>query len=555
MLEKFQYFSDDRSWLNKISFIVLIALIGNFLVHQYMYSGNRPFALDDARMYLLHFQQRFLDSDSLIERIAYFFSETNYPHTKFTGRVVAYLYYLTTGEVNFKFLIMFGSLMLVAFLFIAKRIFGLSFFFVLPLAIILFAIDFVGFWVGPMTGFPFLLIYAPLVFYCLSKDKIILAGFIAFVASFTHSPGIFVFLAAFPLFLIAPNNSMKKRLLWICMFMITAFMYWYLVLSQNDLARLEESRSLGSIIKCLPSLVAYEGQFLSMPVLGLENGKSIARHLPVVGVTIALSVLFSILATVYAKRKAFTAPAAISLAFVFFCLMPGPISAFVNDNCASTTDLVPPRYLMYALMAWVGIYLFAITNAKKHLNVVIAIIFIAAFLPKYFYTIKKGRKSIENKEYSWVQRLTVSEELSTEVKIMKSANNIGIYTNYFPSYPILHNSNGIATESLEDFWYIFDITEDYCNVEVILKISETETVEIWVGDGGNSRGFIPRQFHINRLKKRNSQYLTPAEQKRFNRSYNGYVFLTEDKSCESGIRLKVGNRISTKLKTSNVSRN
>lgn len=93
----------NRHNLNYIFFAVFALLVATFLYSQFLYSLNAPFALDDARMYLMLFEDRFLDSNSLPEKLGYFFSETNYPHAKLTGRFFPIYTISSRGRLIFNF--------------------------------------------------------------------------------------------------------------------------------------------------------------------------------------------------------------------------------------------------------------------------------------------------------------------------------------------------------------------------------------------------------------------------------------------------------------------
>ena len=91
---------------------VFFAIAAIFLIVQFNVAVNAPFAPDDARMFLSQFMNKYVDA-TFIEKIMYHFSVTNYPHAKFSGRAFSTLFYEITGSVDFKFLIMLGSAILV----------------------------------------------------------------------------------------------------------------------------------------------------------------------------------------------------------------------------------------------------------------------------------------------------------------------------------------------------------------------------------------------------------------------------------------------------------
>ena len=259
-----QFLDRNQSRLERVGFLIFLALALYFFLRNITLAKNFPYALDDIRMYLGTFENRFLDGETFFAKIKYFFSQTNYPHTKLVGRFISAIQYGFTGTVNFKFLIISGMITLIGFILVAKRVFELGFLAIVPLALILFSPGKLLFWIGPITGFPFLLLFVLLSFHFLSKGQIFQAATIAFIASFTHSPGIFVFFAGLPMFLVTPNKSIRNVLIWLLFFAATVFVYWYMVLSVGPAGGVaRQERSIRTIAQCLPSMIAYEGQFLS----------------------------------------------------------------------------------------------------------------------------------------------------------------------------------------------------------------------------------------------------------------------------------------------------
>ena len=547
------FFERHMRKIEKFSFWALLGLVAFFLVWHLRFAENFPYALDDTRMYLKTFEDRFLDAEGWA-KIKFFFSETNFPHTKLVGRSLATLHYVFTGTINFTFLIYIGVFALVWFIFLAKKTFNLKYLAVLPLALLLFAPGKMVYWIGPVTGYPFLLCLTLLSFWMLSKGKLYWAGAIAFVASFTHSPGIFVFLAAAPLFLVPPNKSVRRIGVWVLFFAITAFVYWLMVFADSPVSGVaRQERSLSSIAACLPSLVVYEGQFLSLPILALDGHTSYVAGKPVLSALLTFLVGAGCLAIIWWKRNTFSMTMAVSLSFLLFCMLPGAISAFVSDDCASFSDKVAPRYIMYAMMAWAGIYLFVLVNSPKKFTPIIALLSSLALLPSFHSVNKDLYKVSEYQQYQWIQRITYNFGKKAEDRALQSAIDRGIYDPYLPEFLPAKAENEVPSGELEDIWYIFDRNADFCKVEFILKKEVPKPIEIWTEE--DAKRFRPALFHVRLVRGRNRQRLNEKLKRTSNKVLDSYVYFTSDEAiCEGPLYIRAGDKLSKTLVMTDVER-
>jgi len=534
---------------------VFFTLATIFLLIQSKVAVNAPFAPDDARMFLSQFMDKYVDGDSFIDKIKYHFSVTNYPHAKFSGRVFSTLFYETTGSVNFKFLIMVGSLVLALFIGLTKRSLGVNYLLLLPLVFLLLTPSRVNHWVGPIAGYPFLLVYALITFYLMSKGKFILPVIIAFICSFTHSPGIGIFLAAFPLFLLHPNKGWTKRIGWIAAFLSTAFIYWATIISKNTLVRSEDGRGLSEIAQCLPSMIAYEGQFLALPILSVRKLSKILQSTPALAIIMALAVLGICLFVIWSRRKSFDPKFAFLISFLIFCSIPGPVSAFVSDKCTTMNDLVAPRYMMYSLMAWAGIYVFLIGSAKPRLQFTLAIIFSLLFIPRFAENYTGASYLSDYLSYKWVKRGTLNRvndlEKSRTNPVFIKALEKNVFKPQHPQHPKLIGDIGETEPNWSDFWYRLDINDYFCKVEILTHNSKNEPVEIWVGDQSVSPGlnrFAPTE---NNPRRTQSTFFPkrkdiPKDLKR--QSIRAYYYVAENSGqCESSLRFRQGENLSPVL--------
>ena len=541
---------------SKFVFFLIAAI---FLGFQFRYAINAPYAQDDARFFVFHFINRYVEGDSFIDKIKYHFSVTNYPHSKLSGRFFSTLYYELTGSVSFKFLIILGSAILVFFVFLVRKILDLNYIVLLPLTLLLFTPDLVSQWVGPISGYPFLLIYALIIFHLLSKGKFVLPVIIAFICSFTHSPGLGVFLAAFPLFLISPNNAWIKRISWLAMFIFTAFVYWATIISKNSLVRSEDSREIADIVSCLPSMIAYEGQFLALPFLENRTLSKTLQSVPILAVGLAFIVLTACLAIIWVRRKSFDPKFASLLAFLIFCMLPGPISAFVSDNCTSFNDIVAPRYMMYSMMAWTGLYIFFTNVLKPRQQIIAAVLFSALFLPRFVQVYQDAPGRSNALSYKWLKRGTFNQISETGKpenfsKLIK-AKETGVFSAQLPEYSIGLGDVKNVEENWNDFWYRLNINDYYCRLEVLTHNAEEVLVEVWATDIdalSTTQRYVLETIPPKRT--RNTWLKTKANTPRDLRksSIRAYFYVTENEGqCDTNLRFRQGNKLSSPLEKSN----
>ena len=146
--------STPRKLFDAVGFVILALLAVAFVHTQFRNGYNIPWLSDDTAFFLGQFMRRFLDADSVFEKVAYFFSASNHPHAKLSGRLISYVHYLLFGTVDFAVLIVAGSCVLCAFVFAARFTLVGNFLLAVPLGVILLAPYWVNSWVSPITGYP-----------------------------------------------------------------------------------------------------------------------------------------------------------------------------------------------------------------------------------------------------------------------------------------------------------------------------------------------------------------------------------------------------------------
>ena len=540
-------------------FLIVGAIAIAFIIVMWIYSFDAPKYSDDTDIYLGHFMERYLEADSITDRIKYFFSETNYPHTKFTGKVLSALYFSIFGVVNFKFLLFTGVLALIGFLFLYQKLYRVEPVFLIPIALLLLAPSIVRFWLGPMTGFPFILVYALLICYLFSKQRYVLAAVIAFITSFTHSPGIAIFLALLPLFLDKKHRRLFPVLMWSGTFFVT-------ILAYNAVLSAPLTRGgMPDLPECFYSLAVYQGYLLSMP---LDNNlhKIQAPLLQAFKTTHFLSFLFLVFIAAslswvvlrsVKKRSYHLLP---PFCFMLFCLASGPLIGWQRDNCAMLTDLPARRYTAHALMGWVGIYIFLLSASGRKTGLILSFLFSLMLLPQFLARYKSVDTIDYHRSEYWIERSTLFARHKLlfdlhERKTLIRAMTSGVYFPHQFEYQKLDAINadmepGKAENVLDDLWYHYDENQYFCMLEFIVKHTprSQNPPQVWLRDSTHVTGYVPfARKRMDRIRRRYplDQNIAPY----LERGHKAFLFTAKkNEGCRSEIRVWHDGRVSKNLK-------
>lgn len=427
---------------NNISLAIIGIVIFIFLFITIKYSPDSPFTLDDSRIFISTYITEYLSSDRIIDKISFFFSKTIYPHTKLVGRLINHLLFIVTGELQFKWLIIIGSIVKVIFVLFSGNFIQhqLKYLILIPLAALLFSPYYNSIWIGPIAGYPYLFLFVLLNCYLIKKDKYLASSVTCFICSFTHTPGLLIFPLSILLILATKKQPLKLILLYSSIFVATFLLYKYMVL---DTRRGFSSRNIvlyPSSFDELLSMLTYVRDFIHIPF------KSVAPKF-VSTIVACITVILSIHSLLtYKKSK----DVHVFLFFLFTCFTP-VLSCLMNDDKSTLFDTAAPRYEMYALYFWFGLYLFIAVN---YLNKYTSILLFSLFCLYGIRNVKNNLNFpsfVEAREYKWTYKYLVdqnknfvkkseSEIVSKAISygMLKSRNKIKLikdknFLNYFES--------------------------------------------------------------------------------------------------------------------------
>ena len=428
--------STPRKLFDAVGFVI-IALLAVAFIHTQVRNGyNIPWSSDDALFFLGQFIEWFLDVDSVFEKIAYFFSPSHFPHAKLSGRLIAYVHYLLLGTVDYTFLKVAGGLILCAFVFAVRFTLIGNFLLAVPLGVILLAPHWVNSWVALITGYPFLLLYAALIYWLFSRKRDFMALPIAAVASFTHSPGLLVFVPVLVVLLLSRPIDFRRVALWGLVFALTIVLYYFFVLQHGKSVFRDFDSADVSVGLSLISRIVYGAKFVMLPFAPF-----LGRSLPVWNY-LAVAALFALPGVVFVHgvfRRGFLAcpDKRASFAFYLFCLAPLGAAIVTRDDPASLTDNLVGHYFIYSLMAWSGTYvLVSGTVSKFSAKSFVALVFSAMFIMTWYHAYRWTDNHTETRLYAWYERGTSDADDRSfwwhEPRPLRDGAERGIYAPSFP---------------------------------------------------------------------------------------------------------------------------
>lgn len=362
-----------------------------------------------------------------------------------------------------------------------------------------------------------------------------------------------IFVAALPLFLVSPNNDWRKRGAWLFAFGFSFYVFWEVIFSSHPTGLIDSGAfSLTEFAQCIPSRLAYEGQFLSLPVLGDHTFSRTVRINPILGVSITLLVASLLVGIVWRQRKSFTPRKAMFLSLLLFYLSGGVLAAMFSDKCGTMTDTVAPRYIVLSVMAWIGIYLFLLENSNRKVQLILALVFTVLFTPRFIAEYKNAPKEYADRYHTWVQIGTLTNVPPSrtwfELDDLEKAIEGGVYRPLFMSGNLSKLPLPEKTSPIKAFWYDLVENDCFCKVETIIGAKDDPVLEIWIGEPGSLRRIVPQETDprmVRRFLKNGSRLL--KENPRVSRHSKSYLYVTDNLEDCKRIRIRRGDGVSDYL--------
>ncbi len=507
--------STPRKLFDAVGFVILALLAVAFVHTQFRNGHNISWSYDDTYFFLKQFMERFLDADSVFDKIGYFFSISNHPHAKLSGRLIAYVHYLLFGTVDFAVLKVAGSLILCAFVFAARFTLIGNFLLAVPLGVILLAPYWTNYLITLAVGYPFLLLYAALIYWLFSRKRDFMALPIAAVASFTHSPGLFVFVPVLVVLLLSRPIDFRRVALWGLVFALMIVLYYFFVLQYGpSVFRNRESEDVSVGLSLLSGIV-YGAKCVMLPFVPF-----LGRSLPVWNY-LAVAALFALPGVFFVHgivRRGFLAcpDKRASFAFYLFCLVPLGVAMVTIDDPSSVTDNPSPHYLVYSLMAWSGTYVIVSNMLLKFsAKSFVALVFSAMFIMTSYHAYRWTDNHAESDVYAWYERATrnaddpinpmLIEVLQRMGRTVQAAAERGIFAPSFPGSdplegPVPPVSEWKSISQLENLhWHRLRTNDDFILLTLLRSGVPGDDVSVVLSTSrGNQRFsvFRPKFEHV-----------------------------------------------------------
>ncbi|MFN4147368.1 MAG: hypothetical protein ACK4GN_16195 [Runella sp.] len=346
--------------LNRLAIFVLAAVAFGFYRFVFQNAVNTPYFDDYA---YLEYIIKLSDAPNLWEFLNELERKHN-GHGVITAKLVVWLDWLLTGQVNFRTLILVGStlvLMLVGYFWKILQANGLSFFYLLPVGLFLFTPAYHEniFWAAALWQYIASFVMGILTYYLLAKNtKTAFWGAIAagFLLTYTNGNGLFGMYigAVIPLL----QQRYRSLLIWLLACVATTFIYYYRYpFGFGSLG--QEKNAYHSLLTLLSFFGAAASYFRQrLPEVAILGGL-ISGLLMVLG-SLLSNDLMTIWRKIPLKKHSLLAqftknPYNLSLVALLAWLLITGLGVAVAR--AGQTLETPGRYMIYSVMSIVSLYI------------------------------------------------------------------------------------------------------------------------------------------------------------------------------------------------------
>ncbi|MCE6990318.1 hypothetical protein [Dyadobacter sp. CY323] len=360
--------------LKVLSFLSSLFFIGLFFF--LVASNSVDIPVGDDFYCLLLFAQEFHDSDSLLKGWS-LLTEQWVEHRILFSRLTALISLLIHGQVNFVTIILLGNLTLVAmtvlFGFFLRKVGQFSWFYLLPVVLILFnPAAFEGnVWAGAAT------VYMPVCFLGLltiylvaqgSKTAFFLGIITASIATFSFGNGMFAFFSAFIVLLYL--KEFKKAGIWatVAVLMVCCYFYGYGVHSATKSFDLFVHFRYPMYI--IYNLLVFIGGVFNL--IDNTNSHFQAENLPslLMGLILLVVILIGVFIFLFQDRPVYTPrtdtrkPKVIWLGMALFILLT-TLAMTYSRTFGESMNTVSSRYRIYSMLFFILAYLWCFMFFKN----------------------------------------------------------------------------------------------------------------------------------------------------------------------------------------------
>ena len=333
-----------------------------------------------------------IQAESLSDKLYTLFSQDG-EHRVVFNRLAFTLSYFLFGEIDFKLLIFFGNISLLALLFLFFKILKVrqhNLLYLIPISILLFQLQFWKnmTWSIPAIQHQYILIFTGLTFYFLSKNSkpsFCIGFFFAIISVFTNGSGIATIFLGWIILLI------RKRYLhsgiWCIGTLLLGFFYFKNFYTISNI--FSGTQSLTGLNKLIIYFFSFLGSALSLNNIFVATG---------FGVILSLYFCYLTLDKYFEKNLTVF----IFIAYIFLCA----VMVAVARSDLGVANVFAPRYKISSIILIILVYISLAERfspfAIKFRNFVLFGILFAG--TSYFLTFNSGKANLEtrNKSLLWM---------------------------------------------------------------------------------------------------------------------------------------------------------
>jgi len=166
--------------------------------------------LDNYITFLAQFDMYWLQQDTLLGKLKYFITVSNWPHPKIISRALSVLSYYTLGHVHFGVITLLSNIgLLVTVYVIYQNYFKKNIIFIVPVAALLLQVIAINFWTVAIVAHGFVYLFVLFFFISVVKQHYFASIVLLFVLIFRSGGG---FLVIIPLFIVLTILYFRKQL-------------------------------------------------------------------------------------------------------------------------------------------------------------------------------------------------------------------------------------------------------------------------------------------------------------------------------------------------------
>ena len=498
-----------KTAIKYISITALFVIGISWIYYLSKFGLNLPRTADDTRFFLHQFQVDYLNAESLLDKLKYFGSISNWPHTKIVGRVIQVLQYHLTGQVNFQSVSFLGNLLYLPLIFCLGKMVNKEYFILalVSLTAWLLVPVFNSYWPIFSVSFAGNLLMAWLILWSGLHRKFSLFFVLSLLSVFVHGhivivPFITVILLLIKQYVIQQKGLTKLQFLTLVLSLIFATAIFYFHILENPIRR--SNQSLGSEVALLQKLAAtsiYTVTYLTRSLTEILFGKSYNTTGLTFGIPVIIySLIILIKSLIKGNTKTYTI-----IGLVGLCVASALLAGWVRNDGLSFTPTVAPRYEYWSAVFYALISLLSIDTWIKVKNSHIILLGLALV----FYGVRMStevslKKSIAKQRINYIGDILGNyKDLSTGDKIVSQKIKKAIEDNiYSPPINQLHYYKSLSQKQIKGSGsakiYVIKHSRsafvEYLTIGINSKVNKSDKLFIYWKKGKTIRAYEPLEL-------------------------------------------------------------